>query len=120
VELEIFRNGRRLRSLTFGHSVLRIGKFPTCDIRLEGRGVEGLHAVIEPDPEGDGFTISQIGDGMLRVNGGPCSKAKMRQGQHVEVGSFHIVVRSESDDPLADVRMARRSRHFGAPSHFGR
>jgi hypothetical protein len=76
--------------------------------------------VIEPDPAGDGFTITQIGVGELRINGGPCSKAKMRQGQRMQIGCFDIVVRSELDSPLADVRVARRSRHFGAPSHFGR
>jgi hypothetical protein len=119
VELEIYREGRRVDSLEFGHAVLRIGQFPTCDVRLNGSGVEGLHALIEPDPAGDGFTISQIGDSTLRLNGGPVSKAKLRQGHRLQIGCYDIVVRSETDCALNDVRVARRSRHVGSARHFG-
>jgi predicted component of type VI protein secretion system len=121
VKLEIYRQGRHVESLEFGHSVLRIGMFPTCDVRLEGRGIEGLHALIEPDPNGDGFTISQIGTSETRVNGGaPISRVKLRQGHRVQIGSYDIIVESESDSSLADVRVARRLRHVGVASHFDR
>ena len=120
MELEIYQRGRRVESREFGHGVLRIGQFPTCDVRLHGNGVEGLHALIEPDPDGDGFTIRQIGDGEMRLNGGPVSRAKLRQGHRLQIGGYDIVVKSEIDDALSDVRVARRSRHVGSASHFGR
>ena len=120
MELDIYRDGRRVKSLEFGHWVLLIGTFPTCDVRLEGSGVEGLHAVIEPDPEGDGFTVSQIGSSELKVDGWPVSRAKLRQGHRIQIGSSDLLVRSENDSALADVRVSRRLRHVGAASHSGR
>lgn len=84
--------------------MLRIGQLAGCDIRLRGRGVASVHALIAPDPEGDGFRISRIGSNEMWINGGPASLAKLRQGDRLEIGCFQIVVRSEWDtDPTEDL-----------------
>ena len=95
MKLEVYQAGKCVRSESFTQNSILIGSLPTNDLRLEGRGISHLHALIQRALDGDGFTIYDVGNGGIRLNGWPISKAKLRQGDRLQIGPYQIHVQSE-------------------------
>jgi hypothetical protein len=93
VRLSVYQSGRCVHRESFKTDSIRIGALSTNHLVLEGDGIYRLHAVIQTADDGDGFTIMAAGE--LRLNGVPVSRAKLRQGDRIQLGPYEVVVQSE-------------------------
>jgi hypothetical protein len=82
-----------VQQASFTTDSIRIGALPENELVLKGKDIGGFHVVIQRSEDGDGFTISKVGD--IRLNGIPVSRAKLRQGDRIQIGSYELVVQSE-------------------------
>ena len=95
VQLDVYRNGHCVRKASFSTDSIRIGSHVTNDLCIGGVGVFGFHAVIQNGSDGDGYVLSVISADHVRLNGINVSLAKLRQGDHLQIANYEIVVQSE-------------------------
>jgi hypothetical protein len=72
--------------------ILKIGKLPSAQVKLEGEGVSRIHAVVEV--RDDGVTLIDLGSHEgTRVDGEPITKRTLAVGDRVTIGDHELVAR---------------------------
>ena len=80
-------------------NITRLGADPDCDITLSGDDIAPDHAQILR--EGDGFVVASLGRGRaMLVNGKREKRARLREGDTVEIGATRLTY-LQSDAPGA-------------------
>jgi hypothetical protein len=71
------------------------GRHPDSDIFLDDVTVSRQHAEFRRTPTGDGFAIIDLGSlNGTYVNGERVDEARLRGGDTVQIGRFHLVLRT--------------------------
>jgi pSer/pThr/pTyr-binding forkhead associated (FHA) protein len=86
LELTSGKNTQLIPVDTFPCNIGRAGKNTVC---ITSRGVWDEHASITFDSE-TGFSIVTQGRGTLIVNGEPADQARLKNGDHLELGSARL------------------------------
>ncbi|RMG15985.1 MAG: FHA domain-containing protein [Planctomycetota bacterium] len=96
----------RLRS---GRSLL-LGSWHGADVRVEGPGVRERHArLLSASPTS--WAVFSVGDAPLRVNGRPCKRAALREGDRLEVGGASLRM-ARAEDCLVVVQGLNQGETF--------
>ncbi len=81
-----------LRPMTRLHDKFLIGGDDDCDLQLGGPDIPALHCLLQRN--GGDFWIEAVApDPQLFVNCQPVSSCLLRDGDHIEIGTFQLVVR---------------------------
>lgn len=86
-------------------TLVLIGRSPACKIRLDGRGIAGVHASLIRTPTGL-FAVDLLGPAGVLVNGEPTRWARLEAGDELTIGDHSVRVSpaAERDGVAAAVR----------------
>jgi len=100
---KIYRGDELVRTETLEQDVVKIGKLSTSHVRLDDETVSRMHAVIEVS--GDDIHVIDLGSTRgTQLNGEKVSKAKVSDGDEINLGDTRIVLgveRLEAEQPAA-------------------
>lgn len=90
-------DGRPAERFALHQEIVRIGREDDNDIRLAGRTAHRYHAVVQRSDD-SGLVVTDVssadGNGIL-VNGQPARRARLADGDRIEVGGTVLVFRAE-------------------------
>ena len=69
---------------------VRVGRAAANDLRLDEDGVWDQHCVLNFEPA-EGFIISAQSDALLTINREPACRARLRNGDSIELGSVRLI-----------------------------
>ena len=69
---------------------VRVGRATANDLRLDEDGVWDQHCVLNFEPA-EGFIISAESDALLTINREPACRARLRNGDSIELGSVRLI-----------------------------
>jgi len=69
---------------------VRVGRATANDLRLDEDGVWDQHCVLNFEPA-EGFIISAQSDALLTINREPACRARLRNGDSIELGSVRLI-----------------------------
>ncbi len=100
--LTVMRDGQEIQSVPIS-SETAIGRGEGCVIRLEGRAISRMHAVLKPTSEG--VQVEQKSSfSPLLVNGAQCAQALLKEGDVISIGPYLLRLTAEKtqSEPLSD------------------
>ncbi len=94
----IFKNNQLVREDTLTQTVIKIGKVPSAQLRLDDEKVSRMHAVVEV--LGNDVSVIDLGStGGTFVNGRRVTKSKLASGDAISVGDTRIEIGIAGDTP---------------------
>ncbi|MFK7817237.1 MAG: FHA domain-containing protein [Planctomycetaceae bacterium] len=99
--LEIVKGSTRFPNRPVYEGVFLIGSGSNCDLRIGGPDTPAVHSVVRAE-KGDVHIESLSRKPVLRVNGSPCERVELRNGDRVQIGSIQMVAKFQSV-PVAPV-----------------
>lgn len=92
-----------VRTLVLSKPIIKVGKLPTSDLRIESESISKMHAVIEVDPLG-AIHLIELGSAKgTRVNGKRVDKCLLRTGDELQFGDVRVSV--EFGEPYNEQQM---------------
>ena len=99
---KIHEGGRLLREQTLEQSVIKIGKVPSAHLQLADESVSRMHAIVEVTR--DEVHLIDLGStGGTFVNGQKINKAKLVNGDTIQIGKSRIEVAIATSVPAVSV-----------------
>lgn len=89
---QVFEPGRPPRELSTGATAgtIKLGRAPSCQIRVEGEGISRMHAAIAIETEP--IRLIDMGSSVgTRLNGAPVTVAPLAAGDTIELGDVRVV-----------------------------
>jgi len=102
VTFHIQENGTA-RTLVLSKPIIKVGKLPTSDLRIESEGIAKMHAVFEVDSSGDIYVIDLGSVLGTRVNGRRVNKSTLQTGDELQFGDVRVSV--EFGEPYSEQQM---------------
>ena len=93
--LEIVRGATRFPNRPVYEGVFLIGSGSNCDLRLGGPDTPAVHSVVRAEP-GNAHIESLSRKPVLRVNGNPCERVELRNGDRIQIGSIQMVAKFQN------------------------
>lgn len=90
--LEIVKGATRFPNRPVYEGVFLIGSGPNCDLRLGGSETPAVHSIVRAAAD-DVHIESLTRRPSLRVNGSPCERAGLRDGDRIQIGSIQMIAR---------------------------
>ncbi len=98
--LEIVRGNTEFPNRPVFEGVFLIGSGSNCDLRLGGPETPAVHSILRA--EAAGVHIESLSrKPALRVNGQPCERAELDNGDSVQIGSIRLVARFQAMPAVA-------------------
>ncbi len=93
-----------LREASFEQDVIKVGKGPAADLRLDDETVGLMHAFIQTTPEGDVFVSDVVSQRGTIVNGQKVNKSKLKSGDEILLGDTLLTINfaeAQAAEPVA-------------------
>ena len=103
----IYRGGELTATQELVQNVFKIGKLPSCHVRIVDDDVSNLHAMIEVTDEAEVFIMDLGSRAGTVVNGKKVNKCKLQSGDEIAFGAVKLVV---------DIGAAKVSTSIGPPA----
>src|SRR3954452_20054391 len=93
ITLQVYRGDQLISTQTFDRDVIKIGRLPSAQLRLDDLKVARIHAVIEMPSGGKEFFLQDMGsaEGTF-LNGEKVKRVKLKAGDQIVVGETRLVV----------------------------
>jgi len=93
ITLQVFRGSDLVSTQTFDRDVIKIGRLPSAQLRLDDLKVARIHAVIEIPSGGKEFFLQDMGsaEGTF-LNAEKIKRQKLKDGDQIVVGDTKLVV----------------------------
>ena len=95
---DIHQAGRVAETTRVERDIIKIGKLPTCHLRVEDPSVSGIHAVIEV-VDGVANLVDLGSANGTNVNGKRINRYQLNPGDEIQFGSVKVVFRMEEAPP---------------------
>ncbi|MBU1508943.1 FHA domain-containing protein, partial [Myxococcota bacterium] len=91
-----------LREASYEQDVIKVGKGPAADLRLDDETVGLMHAFIQTTPEGDIFVSDVVSQRGTIVNGQKVNKCKLNSGDEILLGDTLLTINFAEAQAAAD------------------
>lgn len=92
-----------VRTQALSKPIIKVGKAPSSDLRIESESISKMHAVIEVEPSGNIQVIDLGSAHGTHVNGKLISKRPLRTGDELQFGDVRVSV--EFGEPYNEQQM---------------
>jgi len=93
-----------LKEAAFEQDVIKVGKGPAADLRLDDETVGLMHAFIQTTPEGEVFVSDVVSQRGTIVNGQKVNKCKLKSGDEILLGDTLLTINfaeAQAAEPIA-------------------
>ena len=90
--LEIVTGATKFPNRPVYEGVFLIGSGSNCDLRLGGTATPTVHSVIRAE-DGEVHIESLSRKPLLRVNGNPCERTELSDGDRIQIGSIQMIAK---------------------------
>jgi hypothetical protein len=84
--------GRLARSFNATSYPFVVGSSPSANLVIQGQGVWERHVIFEFDEVSGKFRFSAAGSAIILLNGEPCARGLLRNGDTLQLGSCPLEV----------------------------
>src|SRR6185436_10041684 len=93
ITLQVYRGEQLISTQVFDRDVIKIGRLPSAQLRLDDLKVARIHAVIELPSGSKEFFLQDMGstDGTF-LNGEKVKRIKLKEGDQIIVGETRLIV----------------------------
>lgn len=93
--IKIFRSGQEIDCVHLGSSPVLIGRDVRSRIHLPSSDISSRHGKISPSEAGYSYQDLDSTNGSV-INGSPCSKAELSEGDVIRLGDFELLFTSQN------------------------
>lgn len=93
ITLQVYRGDQLISTQTFDRDVIKIGRLPSAQLRLDDLKVARIHAVIEIPSGGKEFFLQDMGSAEgTYLNGEKIKRTKLKDQDQIVVGETRLIV----------------------------